>query len=138
MKILLFICGEGLGHTGRCLALGKEFLAAGHEVSFGAYGYSKRLVEKTGYVAYEISPEIKLAGETGSFDIRKSITETFRNISPSGFGRLLKLIEKLKPDVVLSDGHYTGILAAQAKKVPVYFIGHQFNMADFFQNRDLW
>lgn len=135
MKILLFICGEGLGHTGRCLALGKEFLAAGHEVSFGAYGYSKKLVEKTGYVAYEISPEIKLAGETGSFDIRKSITETFRNISPSGFGRLLKLIEKLKPDVVLSDGHYTGILAAQAKKVPVYFIGHQFNMADFFQKQ---
>ncbi|WP_269848631.1 hypothetical protein [Methanosarcina horonobensis] len=46
MKILLFICGEGLGHTGRCLALGREFLAAGHEVNFGAYGYSKELVQK--------------------------------------------------------------------------------------------
>ncbi len=132
MEILLFICGEGLGHTSRCLALGKEFLAAGHEVNFGAYGYSKKLVEKTGYAAYEIPPEIKLAGETGIFDIRKSIKETLRNISPSGFRRLLKLIEKLKPDVVLSDGYYTGILAAQAKKIPVYFIGHQFNMVEFF------
>jgi uncharacterized protein (TIGR00661 family) len=115
--------------------LGKEFLAAGHEVSFGAYGYSKKLVEKTGYIAYEIPPEIKLAGETGSFDIRKSIKETLREISPSGFGKLLKLIEKLGPDVVLSDGYYTGILAAQVRKIPVYFIGHQFNMVEFFQKQ---
>lgn len=32
MKVLLFMCGEGLGHTSRCLALGKEFLTARHEV----------------------------------------------------------------------------------------------------------
>ena len=51
MKILILICGEGLGHTSRCLALGKEFLTAGHEVHFGAYGYSKEMIEKTGYEA---------------------------------------------------------------------------------------
>ena len=60
MKIIILICGEGLGHTSRCLALGKEFLAAGHEVHFGAYGYSKEMVEKTGYSAHEIPSEIKL------------------------------------------------------------------------------
>ena len=60
MKILLFMCREGLGHISRCLALEKEFLVAGHEVYFGAYGHSKKLVEKTGYQAYEIPPEIKL------------------------------------------------------------------------------
>jgi uncharacterized protein (TIGR00661 family) len=130
------MCGEGLGHTSRCLALGKEFLAAGHEVYFGAYEYSKKLVEKTGYQAYEIPPEIKLAGESGIFDIRKSIKETLKNISPSGFRKLLRLIEELKPDVVLSDGYYIGILAAQTKKTPVYFIGHQFNMVEFFQKQD--
>jgi uncharacterized protein (TIGR00661 family) len=89
------MCGEGLGHTSRCLALGKEFLAAGHEVNFGAYKHSKKLVEKTGYLAYEIPSEIRLAGETGVFDIKKSIIETVRNVSPSGFRKLLKLIEKL-------------------------------------------
>ncbi|AAM30278.1 glycosyltransferase [Methanosarcina mazei Go1] len=138
MKILLFICGEGLGHTGRCLALGKEFLAAGHEVNFGAYGYSKGLVQKTGYSAYEIPSEIKLAGEAGTFDIRKSIKETLNNLSPSGFRKILRLIEKLDPDVVLSDGYYTGILAAQKRKVPVYFIGHQFNMEEFFWKKGLF
>jgi len=135
MKILLFICGEGLGHTGRCLSLGKDFLAAGHEVNFGAYGYSKELVQKSGYSAYEIPPEIKLAGESGTFDIGKSIKETLNNLSPSGFRKLLKLIEELNPDVVLSDGYYSGILAAQIRKAPVYFIGHQFNMEEFFQKK---
>lgn len=138
MKILVFICGEGLGHTSRCLALGKEFLAAGHEVSFGAYGYSRELVQKTGYSAYETSPEIKLAGEAGTFDLEKSIKETLNNFSPSGFRKLLKLIEQLDPDVVLSDGYYSGILAARSKKVPVYFIGHQFNMEEFFHKKGLF
>lgn len=133
MKLLLLMCGEGLGHTSRCLALGKEFLAAGHEVNFGAYKYSKKLIEKTGYMVYEIPSEIRLSGETGVFDIKKSIIETLKNVSPSDFRKLLKLIEKLDPDVVLSDGYYTGILAAQVKRTPVYFIGHQFNMIEFFQ-----
>ncbi|WP_440946091.1 UDP-N-acetylglucosamine--N-acetylmuramyl-(pentapeptide) pyrophosphoryl-undecaprenol N-acetylglucosamine transferase [Methanosarcina sp. T3] len=135
MKILLFICGEGLGHTSRCLALGKEFLAAGHEVNFGAYGYSKELVKKTGYSVWEIHPEIRLIGETGTFDIGKSIKESLNNLSPAGFRQLLKLVEALKPDVVLSDGYYSGILAARSKNVPVYFIGHQFNMEEFFQKK---
>lgn len=133
MKLLLLMCGEGLGHTSRCLALGKEFLAAGHEVNFGAYKHSKNLIEKTGYRAYEIPSEIRLSGETGVFDIKKSIIETLKNVSPLDFMKLLKLIEKLNPDVVLSDGYYTGILAAQVKRVPVYFIGHQFNMVEYFQ-----
>lgn len=137
MNILLFICGEGLGHTSRCLALGKEFLAAGHEVSFGAYGYSKELVQKTGYSAYEIPSEIKLVGDAGTFDIGKSLKETLSNLSLLCFMKLLKLIDQLSPDVVLSDGYYSGILAAQAKKVPVYFIGHQFNMEEFFLKKGL-
>lgn len=104
-------------------------------MSFGAYGYSKELVKKTGYSAYETHPEIKLIGKTGTFDIGKSIKESLSNLSPAGFRRLLKLIEDLKPDVVLSDGYYSGILATRLKKVPVYFIGHQFNMEEFFQKK---
>ena len=36
----VFICGEGLGHTSRCLALGKEFLAAGVITSYSIH-YTK-------------------------------------------------------------------------------------------------
>ncbi|MGB9929326.1 MAG: UDP-N-acetylglucosamine--N-acetylmuramyl-(pentapeptide) pyrophosphoryl-undecaprenol N-acetylglucosamine transferase [Methanosarcina sp.] len=136
MKILMFVCGEGLGHTSRCLALGKEFQEKGHEVSFGTYGYSKILVEKTGYPVFEIPSEIKLRGTTGSFDLKQSIKETLKNTSFFCFKENLKILETVKPDVVLSDGYYNGIFAAQKKKIPVYFIGHQFNMIDFFQKQD--
>ncbi|AKB17177.1 MULTISPECIES: UDP-N-acetylglucosamine--N-acetylmuramyl-(pentapeptide) pyrophosphoryl-undecaprenol N-acetylglucosamine transferase [unclassified Methanosarcina] len=135
MKIIIFMCGEGLGHTSRCLALGKEFLAAGHETHFGAYGYSKELVEKTGYGAHEIPPEITLVGTAGALNIGKSIKATLKNTPLSGYRKLLKLIDELEPDVVLSDGYYLGILAAKSRKISVYFIGHQFNMVEFFQNR---
>ncbi len=129
------MCGEGLGHTSRCLALGKEFLSAGHNVYFGAYGYSKDLVEKTGYMACEIPPELTLVGKAGTLNMRKSIAKTLKNSSPGDVRKILKLLKELEPDVVLSDGYYLGILAAKYRKIPVYFIGHQFNMAEFFRNK---
>lgn len=137
MKILLFMCGEGLGHTSRCLALGKEFLAAGHEVHFGAYGYSKDLIEKTGYQAqvHEIPSELTLIGERGGLSLRKSIGVTFKKGQFFGGLELRKLIGELGPDVVLSDGYYLGILAAKSRKVPVYVIAHQFNMIEFFKGK---
>lgn len=135
MKILLLMCGEGLGHTSRCLALGKEFLASGHTVYFGAYGYSKELVEKTGYRVYEVPPELTLVGKAGTLNMRKSIAKTLKNASPEDGLKMLRLLKELEPDVVLSDGYYLGILAAKLRKIPVYYIGHQFNMIEFFQNR---
>lgn len=135
MKVMIFICGEGLGHTSRCLALGKELLAAGHEVDFGAYGYSKEMVEKSGYKAYEIPSEIKLVGKAGALDFTGSIEATLKNAKLMGGPRLLKLTRDLKPDIVVSDSYYLGILAARAFKLPVYLIINQSNMEEFFKNR---
>lgn len=135
MKIMIFMCGEGLGHTSRCLALGKEFLAAGHETHFGAYGYSKELIEKTGYEAHEIPSEIKLVGNAGSLDFKGSVEATLKNAQLLGGPKILKLTRDLRPDVVVSDSYYLGIFAAQALKIPVYLIINQSNMEEFFKNR---
>ncbi|MDD3042017.1 MAG: glycosyltransferase [Methanosarcinaceae archaeon] len=135
MRIMIFMCGEGLGHTSRCLALGKEFLAAGHETHFGAYGYSKELVEKTGYEAHEIPSEIKLVGKAGSLDFKGSVEATLKNARLLGGPKLLKLTRDLCPDVVVSDSYYLGILAARALKIPVYLIINQSNMEEFFKSR---
>ena len=135
MKILILICGEGLGHTSRCLALGKEFLTAGHEVHFGAYGYSKEMVEKTGYEANEIPSEIKLVGKAGTLDFTGSIEATLKNADILGGPKLLKLIKDRDPDVVISDSYYLGVLSAFTLRVPVYLIINQSNMEDFFKNR---
>ncbi|MHB8101494.1 MAG: UDP-N-acetylglucosamine--N-acetylmuramyl-(pentapeptide) pyrophosphoryl-undecaprenol N-acetylglucosamine transferase [Methanosarcina sp.] len=135
MKILILICGEGLGHTSRCLALGKEFLTAGHEVHFGAYGYSKEMVEKTGYEANEIPSEIKLVGKAGTLDFTGSIEATLKNADILGGPKLLKLIQDRDPDVVISDSYYLGALSAFTLRIPVYLIINQSNMEDFFKNR---
>jgi len=135
MKIMIFMCGEGLGHTSRCLALGKELLAAGHEIEFGAYGYSKDLVEKTGYRAKEIPSEIKLVGKAGGLDMAGSIEATLKNAQVLGGPKVLKLIRDFKPDVVVSDSYYLSILAAMVLKIPVYLITNQSNMEEFFKNR---
>lgn len=135
MKIVILICGEGLGHTSRCLALGKEFLTAGHEVHFGAYGYSKEMVEKTGYEANEIPSEIKLVGKAGTLDFTGSIEATLKNADILGGPKLLKLIKDRDPDVVISDSYYLGALSAFTLRIPVYLIINQSNMEDFFKNR---
>lgn len=132
---MIFICGEGLGHTSRCLALGKELLSKGHEIEFGAYGYSKDLVEKTGYRAQEIPSEIKLVGKAGGLDLTGSIEATLKNAQLLGGPKVLKLIRDFKPDVVVSDSYYLGTLAAMVLKIPVYLIINQSNMEEFFKNR---
>jgi UDP-N-acetylglucosamine--N-acetylmuramyl-(pentapeptide) pyrophosphoryl-undecaprenol N-acetylglucosamine transferase len=135
MRIMFLICGEGLGHTSRCLALGKEFLAAGHEVRFGAYGYSKVMVEKAGYKASEIPSEVKLVGEAGALDLKGSVEATLKNTKLLGGPRLLRLIKNTNPTVIISDSYYLGALVAITRKIPVYIIINQSNMEEFFKNR---
>jgi UDP-N-acetylglucosamine--N-acetylmuramyl-(pentapeptide) pyrophosphoryl-undecaprenol N-acetylglucosamine transferase len=135
MRIIILICGEGLGHTSRCLALGKEFLEGEHEVHFGAYGYSKEMVEKTGYPAHEIPSEIKLIGKAGTLDFKGSIEATLKNADILGGPKLLKLIKDIDPDVIFSDSYYLGTLAGFTLRIPVYLILNQSNMEEFFKNR---
>jgi uncharacterized protein (TIGR00661 family) len=40
MRILFVVCGEGLGHSSRCIHLGHYLEQQGHSVSFLAYGKS--------------------------------------------------------------------------------------------------
>lgn len=129
------MCGEGLGHTSRCLALGEELISAGHEVHFGAYGYSKELIEKKGYSAHEIPSEITLVGKGGAFDMKASIGATLKNTQLLGGPRILKLVKDLRPDIVVSDSYYLGIISAKARKLPIYLIVNQSNMEEFFKNR---
>ena len=135
MRIMFLICGEGLGHTSRCLALGKEFLAAGHEVRFGAYGYSKVMIENAGYKASEIPSEVKLVGESGALDLKGSVEATLKNTKLLGGPRLLRLIKNTNPTVIISDSYYLGALVAITRKIPVYIIINQSNMEEFFKNR---
>ena len=106
MRILILVCGEGLGHTSRCIAIARELVSAGHKVHFGAYGYSQKLIEKKGYMVSTIPSEITLVGEAGKLDLKVSIFETVKKGRFRGILLLKDLIRSFKPDVVISDLFY--------------------------------
>jgi UDP-N-acetylglucosamine--N-acetylmuramyl-(pentapeptide) pyrophosphoryl-undecaprenol N-acetylglucosamine transferase len=133
MKIFVFICGEGLGHTSRCLALSQELLSSGHNVYFGAYGYSKEFIERKGFQVLEIPPEIKLVGESGSLDLKRSIIATLKSGNASGIFKVLNLLKETKPDIVVSDSYFTGVVGSKVRRIPVYFVVNQSNMEVFFK-----
>ncbi len=132
MKVFIFVCGEGLDHTSRCLAIGREMLSAGHKVCFGAYGYSKEFIEKYGYQTYEVPAETQLVGSSGSLDMKRSIVSTLRKGQILGIFKMLKLISRTKTDAVISGSYYLGILAARIKRYPIYLMVNQSNMDEFF------
>ncbi|WP_406656641.1 glycosyltransferase [Methanolobus sp. ZRKC2] len=135
MDVILFTCGEGLGHTGRSITLGRELMSAGHTVHFGAYGYSKELIEKSGYTVCEIPQELKLVGKEGSLNLEASIRHTIKSMSLRNILSVFRLVREKDPDIIVSDGYYLGILAARLKKIGTCMIVNQSNMEEFFQSK---
>ena len=135
MKVMIFVCGEGLGHTSRCISIGKEMKSAGHDVHFGAYGYSRELVERMGFNTHEIPSEITLVGKAGSLNMKMSILATFKRGQFLGLIKLRKLLKRTKPDVVISDSYFMGMLSAKSRSMPCYLIVNQSNMEEFFRGK---
>ncbi|KGK99486.1 glycosyltransferase [Methanococcoides methylutens] len=137
MRIMLFVCGEGLGHTSRCIPLAQQMQSAGHDVRIGAYGYSRELIEKKGLKTIEIPPEIQLVGNAGSLDLKRSIIATIKSGQLLGIRKVSRQLKEFKPQVVVSDSYYTATLAAMFKRIPVHLIINQSNMEEFFYNKGM-
>lgn len=135
MKVLVFMCGEGLGHTTRCLAFASRLVSAGYEVVFCGYGYSKTHIEGAGYRVLEVPSELKLVGSGGSLNIRGSIKNTLRGVEPLGYKNILSILQREKPDVVVSDSYLSIVLVCKVLKIPVILIVNQTNVYNFFKNR---
>lgn len=138
MKIMLFVCGEGLGHTSRCVSLAQQMKASGHEVLMGAYGYSKDLIETKGLRTVEMAPEIQLVGDSGSLDLKSSVIATIKSRQFMGIGKVHRTLKDFDPDIVVSDSYYTGIFSAWMRKKPVYLMVNQSNMEEFFMGKSFF
>ncbi|MEL4305168.1 UDP-N-acetylglucosamine--N-acetylmuramyl-(pentapeptide) pyrophosphoryl-undecaprenol N-acetylglucosamine transferase [Methanococcoides sp. LMO-2] len=135
MKIMLFVCGEGLGHTSRCIPLAQQMKEAGHDVLIGAYGYSRELIDRKGLTTIEIPPEIQLVGNAGSLDLKASILATMKSGELLGILKINRQLKEFDPQVVVSDSHYTATIAAMFRKKPVHLMMNQSNMEEFFYNK---
>ncbi|HIH10175.1 MAG TPA: hypothetical protein HA254_05930 [Candidatus Diapherotrites archaeon] len=135
MKILYYFCGEGLGHTTRTIAAGTQ-LAKYHDVTFASYGYAKEFLEKCGLEAFEVPSEIKLVGKAGALDIKDSILTTVKRSSPTSFLRHVSIIDKFRPELIISDSFYFPSLIAKTKHIPFWMVLNQTNVEKFFSEHE--
>ncbi|MFH1125647.1 MAG: glycosyltransferase [Candidatus Altiarchaeota archaeon] len=134
MKVQMYVCGEGLGHASRSMAVGDALINKGHEVTFHAYGSSKKHIESSGFKAVEIPSELHIVGKDGSLELGHTITATVRNMKPLGLPRVVNQVRKGKPDAIISDSYFLAVIAAKLHKVPVYLIVNQTNTHKYLRH----
>ena len=128
MRILFVVCGEGLGHSSRCIHLGHYLEQHGHSVSYLAYGKSYDFFHDHGCVTVFLGQrEVCLEGENGFFSLKKTLWCSrwiALNMIRSAL-RVRRLIREQRIDCVVCDTMYGGVLAARVRNVPVVFITNQ-------------
>lgn len=137
MKVMIFVCGEGLGHTSRCISIAREMVSAGHEVHFGAYGYSGEFIRRKGYTVHRIPSEVTLVGKAGTLNLKRSILATFKRGQFLSIIKITRLLRRIRPDVVISDSYYIGVMSSKARSIPTYLIINQSSMEQFFMQEGI-
>lgn len=128
MRILFVVCGEGLGHSSRCIHLGHYLEQHGHSVSYVAYGKSYDfLCERGCATVYKGLREVCLDGTNGFFSLKKTLLCSkwipFDLVRSALRVRRLIMVKKI--DCVICDTMYGGVMAARFRRVPVIFVTNQ-------------
>lgn len=116
MKKVILTGGGTAGHVTPNLALMPELKKRGYEIYYigSKDGIEKKLLEDFDVPYYGIS-----SGKLRRYFDVKNFTDPFRIIK--GYREALKLIKKIKPDVIFSKGGFVTVpvvLAAKQRKVP--------------------
>lgn len=116
MKKIIMTGGGTAGHVTPNIALLPALQKKGYDISYiGSYeGIEKRLIEEQGIPYYGIS-----SGKLRRYFDPKNFTDPFKVLK--GYGQSVKLLKKLKPDVVFSKGGFVSVpvvMAARRCKIP--------------------
>lgn len=116
MKKIILTGGGTAGHVTPNIALIPRLRELGYEISYiGSYnGIEKELIEQQNIPYYGIS-----SGKLRRYFDLKNLSDPFKVIK--GYGQSLRLMHKLKPDIVFSKGGFVSVpvvLAAKHARVP--------------------
>ncbi len=116
MKRIIMTGGGTAGHVTPNIALMPALKDAGYEITYiGSYqGMEKGLIEAQGIPYYGIS-----SGKLRRYFDLKNFTDPFKVLK--GFGEAIRLMKKIKPDIVFSKGGFVSVpvvLAAKYCHVP--------------------
>lgn len=127
MKIFYGICGEGMGHAGRSLALIERLQALGHEVTIFTFADGLRLLESAGYRPIRIDGLQFRVGHDGGVDTMRSICDFARYLRNRHFS--LDMIRQLalsqRPDLFVTDFEPLTAQAALSLRIPCVSIDNQ-------------
>lgn len=131
MKKIVMTGGGTAGHVTPNIALMPALREEGYEIHYvGSYeGIEKRLVEEQGIPYYGIS-----SGKLRRYFDPKNFSDPFKVLK--GYGQSVKLLRRLRPDIVFSKGGFVSVpvvLAAARCKIPA--IIHESDLTPGLANR---
>ena len=131
MKKIIMTGGGTAGHVTPNIALMPTLKKAGYEIFYiGSYeGIEKRLIEEQGIPYFGIS-----SGKLRRYFDPKNFSDPFKVLK--GYGQSVKLLKKIKPDVIFSKGGFVSVpvvLAARRCGIPA--IIHESDLTPGLANR---
>ena len=137
MKILISTCGVGIGHASRDIALAQYLEQNQHEIKFASYGSGLKYLKKFSYKTYNLPP-MNFEGKEGEINIEESIKQS-KDIPFTFIKSMYKesrIIKKSKPDIIISDSHYSMPITAKFLSIPCYIITNDLTFG-FSKSTDL-
>ena len=126
VRILFFVCGVGLGHAGRSQVIIKELMKK-HKVRVVSYGDGYNFLQKDfpqmdklDWFEYKYKKNLKIwkLGTLASIAPKLPMT-TYKN-----YKKIMQIWKEFRPDLVVSDFDYNGLIAARLKRVPCILISN--------------
>ena len=127
MRIFVSLCGEGLGHTSRMVALHHALREKGHHAVFAGYGTSLEVMRAKGMQTVETFPEVRMTGRGGRFDFVSSIINSYGTPLDlmRAYLRERGEIGRVRADAVVSDSRLSTVIAAAIAGVPAFYVTNQ-------------
>lgn len=127
MKIFYGVCGEGMGHAGRSLALIERLTALGHRVTIFTFADAVRLLTSAGYDPVRIDGlQFSIARGGGVDPLRScgNLVRYWRNRHQS-LDRIRQMALAEQPDLFVTDFEPLTAQAAASLKIPCVSVDNQ-------------
>jgi uncharacterized protein (TIGR00661 family) len=127
VKIFYGICGEGMGHSGRSIALIERLTALGHSVTIFTFAHAFRLLTNSGYRPHAIHGLQFRERADGGVDVFGSLINFSHYLSSrrESLDRIRQLALAEQPDLCITDFEPLTALAAVSLGVPCYSVDNQ-------------